>query len=186
MNSHRTFSRAALGLAAIVCVYSWSTTAGAGEEKQDRAPGKATTIERRHPAPDPKPPQGPSLYERLGGVNTIAVLVDDVVERSYVSEVFNANPRIAEAHKRFPKPVYKFNATALVCMVTGGPQKYTGRSLKEAHQHLRATEKEWQELVKMIRDSMNYLKVPEKEQDEVIAIVESTKGDVVPSAKAEK
>ncbi len=45
---------------------------------------------------------GPSLYERVGGVNNIAVLVDDIIERSYVDPVLHANPKIAEAHKRFP------------------------------------------------------------------------------------
>ncbi len=124
-------------------------------------------------------PKGPSLYERVGGVNNIAVLVDDVIERSYVSEVFKANPLIEEAHKRYPKAAYKFNATALACMVMGGPQKYTGRSLKDAHQHLKATEVEWQELIRIFRDSMNSFKVPEKEQNEILGIIESTKGDIV-------
>jgi hemoglobin len=134
-----------------------------------------------------KPVTGaPTLYERVGGVNNIAVLVDDVIERSYVDPVLHANPRIAEAHKRFPKPVYKFNATALACQVMGGPQKYTGRTIKEAHQHLNVTEKEWAALIKIFRDSMNSFKVPQKEQDEIIAIIESTKGDVVVASANQK
>lgn len=129
------------------------------------------------PAPD-----GPTLYERVGGINNIAVLIDDVIERSYVDPVFAANPRIHAAHQRFPKAVYKYNATALACQVMGGPQVYTGRSLKEAHQHLAVTEEEWQALNKIFRDSMNSFKVPAKEQGEVIAIIESTKADIVVSA----
>lgn len=129
------------------------------------------------PAPPATSP--PSLYERVGGINNIAPLIDDVIERSYVNEVFHANPRIAAAHKRFPKAVYKYNATALACQVMGGPQKYTGRSLKEAHQHLLINEKEWQQLIQIFRDSMNSFKVPMQEQNEIIAIIESTKGDIV-------
>ena len=131
----------------------------------------------------PPEPSTPSLYERVGGINNIAPLIDDVIERSYVNEVFHANPRIAEAHKRFPKAVYKFNATALACEVMGGPQKYTGRTLKKAHQHLKITEKEWQELIQIFRDSMTSFKVPEKEQNEIIGIIESTKGDIVINKK---
>ncbi|HTP65936.1 MAG TPA: group 1 truncated hemoglobin [Geobacteraceae bacterium] len=126
-------------------------------------------------------PSGPSLYERVGGVNNIAVLIDDVIERSYVDEVFKANPQIEEAHKRYPKAAYKYNATALACMVMGGPQKYTGRSLKDAHQHLQVTETEWRKLIKIFRESMNSFKVPMKEQNEILGIIESTKGDVVVS-----
>ena len=124
-------------------------------------------------------PAQPTLYERLGGINNIAVLIDDVIERSYVNEVFAANPMIEEAHKRFPKAVYKYNATSLACMVMGGPQKYTGRSLKDAHQHLKVNEREWQELLAIFHDSMTNFHVPEKEQKEILGIIESTKGDVV-------
>jgi hemoglobin len=149
--------------AAIVTVCAWGATAGAADEK---------------------PAKGPSLYERLGGINNIAVLIDDVIERSYVNEVFAANPMIEEAHRRFPKAVYKYNATSLACMVMGGPQKYTGRSMKDAHQHLKVSEREWQELMVIFHDSMNSFRVPEKEQKEIMGIIESTKGDiVVPSPK---
>jgi hemoglobin len=128
----------------------------------------------------------PTLYERVGGINNIAVLIDDVIERSYVAPTLHANPKIAAAHKRFPKPVYKYNATALACMVMGGPQKYTGRTIKEAHQHLDVNEKEWNALIKIFRDSMTSFKVPQKEQNEVIAIIESTKGDVVVASTKQK
>jgi hemoglobin len=112
-------------------------------------------------------------------VNNIAVVIDDVIERSYVDEVFRANPMIEEAHKRYPKAAYKFNATALACMVMGGPQRYTGRSLKDAHQHLKISEAEWQELKKIFKDSMTSFKIPEKEQNEILGIIESTKGEVL-------
>lgn len=121
----------------------------------------------------------PSLYDRLGGIYNIAPLIDDVIERSYVDPILSANPKIHEAHKHFPKTVYKFNATALACMVTGGPQKYTGRTMKEAHQHLEISDKEWNALIAIFRDSMDSFKVPAKEQNEIIAIIESTKGDIV-------
>jgi hemoglobin len=127
-------------------------------------------------------PVPPTLYERVGGINNIAVLVDDVIERSYVDAVFAANPRIHAAHQRFPKAVYKFNATALACQVMGGPQVYTGRSLNEAHRHLNVTEEEWQALIRIFRESMSGFKVPVQEQTEIIAIIESTKGEVVAPA----
>jgi hemoglobin len=130
-----------------------------------------------------KPVQStPTLYERVGGVNNIAVLIDDVIERSYMDPVFSANPHIHAAHRRFPKEVYKFNATALACQVMGGPQKYTGRTLKEAHQHLHITEKEWNALIAIFRNSMKSYKVPQSEQSEIIAILENTKGQVISSA----
>lgn len=127
-------------------------------------------------------PQETTLYERLGGVNNIAPVIDDVIERSYVDPVFAAHPQIHAAHQRFPKAAYKYNATALACQVMGGPQVYTGRTLKEAHQHLKITEKEWKALINIFHDSMDSFKVPAKEQSEIIAILESTKGEVMAPA----
>ena len=141
--------------------------------------GACTGCSHQNPAP-----ATPTLYERVGGINNIAILVDDVIERSYADPVFEANPRIHAAHQRFPKAVYKFNATALACQVMGGPQVYTGRSLKEAHRHLKVTEMEWQALMRIFNESMTSFNVPNREQEEIMAIINSTKGDiVVPTAQ---
>jgi hemoglobin len=120
-----------------------------------------------------------SLYERLGGVYNIATVVDDFIERLYVNDILNANPKIDEARKRVPKAGLKFRVTALVCQVTGGPEKYTGRSMKESHQHLNINEKEWKAMLDDFKKTLDKQKVPEREQKELIAIVEGTKKDIV-------
>lgn len=33
--------------------------------------------------------------------------------------------------------------TELVCMATGGPQRYSGKSMKESHKNFDISEKEW-------------------------------------------
>jgi hemoglobin len=130
-----------------------------------------------------KPEQ--SLYERLGGVYAIATVVDDFIERLLVNDVLNANPEIDEARKRVPKAGLKFQVTALVCQVTGGPEKYTGRSMKESHQHLNITEQEWQAMVDDFQKTLDKFKVPKPEQEELFTIVESTKPDIVISKSDE-
>jgi hemoglobin len=127
----------------------------------------------------------PSLYDRLGGVYNIATVVDDFIERLYVNDMLNANPKIDEARKRVPKAGLKFRVTALVCQVTGGPEKYTGRSMKESHQHLNITEKEWTAMLADFKKTLDKYKVPPREQKELVAIVEGTKKDIV-IAKGEK
>jgi len=125
------------------------------------------------------------LYERLGGVYSIATVVDDFIERLLVNDVLNANPAIKEARTRVPKAGLKFRVTALICEVTGGSEKYTGRSMKEAHLHLNITEKEWQAMVADFKKSLDKFAVPEMEQQELFTIVETTKKDIVMS-QAEK
>jgi hemoglobin len=124
------------------------------------------------------------LYDRLGGVYAIATVVDDFIERLYVNDVLNANPKIREARDRVPKAGLKYRVTALVCQVAGGPEKYNGRSMKDAHAHLSITEKEWQAMVADFKNSLNKFKVPAKERGELIAIVESTKKDIVVASAA--
>jgi hemoglobin len=129
-----------------------------------------------HPAAQPATK---SLYDRLGGVYSIATVVDDFIERLLVNDTLNANPAINAARARVPKAGLKFHVTTLVCEVTGGPCKYGGRSMKESHAHLNINEAEWQAMVADFRKTLDKFKVPMKEQEELITIVGSTKKDIV-------
>lgn len=120
-----------------------------------------------------------SLYERLGGVYNIAPVVDEFLEVLYDDGILNANPKIKAARDRVPKAYLKYHVTSLVCQSTGGPEKYTGRGMKESHQHLDITEKEWQAMGADFKKVLDKFKVPEPEQKELFAIVESTKRDIV-------
>jgi hemoglobin len=124
-------------------------------------------------------PARKSLYERLGGVYSIATVVDDFIERLLVNDTLNANPAISEARRRVPKAGLKFHVTTLVCEVTGGPCKYSGRSMKESHDHLNINEAQWQAMIGDFRETLDKFKVPASEQEELVAIVESTEKDIV-------
>jgi len=84
-------------------------------------------------------PQPPTLYERLGGVYPIATVVDDFIDRIMVDPRLNANPLVDEAHHRVSPPGFKYLVTEMVCWASGGPQKYTGRSMFESHKDLKIT-----------------------------------------------
>ena len=86
----------------------------------------------------------PSLYERLGGVYSIATVMDDFIDRVMTDARLNANPLVDEAHHRVSPAGFKYLVTEMVCWAAGGPQKYTGRSMKEMHQHLKITATEWE------------------------------------------
>ena len=123
--------------------------------------------------------EAPSLYDRLGGVYSIATVVDDFIERLLVNDVLNANPAIDEARARVPKAGLKYRVTSMVGQATGGPEVYDGRSMKDAHSHLNISEAEWQAMLADFKLTLEKFEVPEAEQAELFAIVESTKGDIV-------
>ncbi len=121
----------------------------------------------------------PSLYERLGGVYSIAVVVDDFVDRVMADPRLNANPAVDEAHHKVPPAGFKYLVTEMVCWATGGPQKYTGRSMADSHRHLNITPKEWDAFMNDFDQTMDKFKVSGSERSELRAIVESTYGDIV-------
>ena len=124
-------------------------------------------------------PQTPCLYERLGGVYAIATVVDDFIDRVMTNPKLNANPKVAEAHHKVTPPGFKYLVTEMVCWAAGGPQKYTGKSMRDSHIHLDITEAEWQAFMQDLRNCFAKFNVPAQEQSELCAIVESTKKDIV-------
>jgi hemoglobin len=121
----------------------------------------------------------PTLYERLGGVYGIAAVVDDFVDRVMSDPRLNANARVDEAHHRVSPAGFKYLVTEMVCWATGGPQKYTGRSMRDSHQHLMITAGEWNAFLDDFQATLDQFGVPAAEQAELKAIVQSTRGDIV-------
>jgi hemoglobin len=120
-----------------------------------------------------------SLYDRLGGVYSIATVVDDFIDRVMADPRLNANPAVDEAHHKVPPAGFKYLATEMVCWATGGPQKYTGRSMADSHRHLNITPQEWEAFMDDFQQTLDKFKVPAAEQAELRAIVQSTYGDIV-------
>jgi hemoglobin len=125
--------------------------------------------------------QTQSLYERLGGVYAIAVVVDDFIDRIMVDPRLNANPRVDEAHHRVTPQGFKYYVTEQVCWAAGGPQTYSGRTMLETHRELFITAEEWDAFMDDFHQTLAKFSVPEREGGELVAIVESTKDDIVTS-----
>jgi hemoglobin len=123
----------------------------------------------------------PSLYERLGGVYAIAVVVDDFIDRIMGDARLNANPRVDEAHHRVTPQGFKYYVTEQVCWAAGGPQTYSGRSMFDTHRELLITSEEWDAFMDDFRQTLAKFDVPERETGELVAIVESTRDDIVTS-----
>ena len=120
-----------------------------------------------------------SLYERLGGVYSIASVVDDFIDRIMVDPRLNSNPLVDEAHHRVSPAGFKYLVTEMSCWATGGPQQYSGRSMHESHAHLKITGEEWVAFMEDLDLTFDKFQVPKPERDEFIAIIASTKPDIV-------
>jgi len=109
----------------------------------------------------------------------ISVVVSDFLDALVPDPVLNQNPAIDAARQVVPKPYLKYQVTAMVCQATGGPCQYHGRDMKTTHAHLNITEKEWDRMVTIFKDVLASHEVPEQETSELLAIIDSTKADIV-------
>ena len=123
--------------------------------------------------------QPTSLYERRGGIYSIATVIDDFIDRIMVDDRLNANPRVDEAHHRVLPPGFKYLVTEMVGEATGGPQRYTGRTMEDSHRDLRITATEWEAFIDDLNQSLDKFGVPPQERSELLAIVQSTRGAIV-------
>jgi hypothetical protein len=63
-----------------------------------------------------------SLYERLGGIYSIATVVDDLIDRVMADPRLNANPLVDDAHHKVPPAGFKYLVTEMLCWARG-PQR---------------------------------------------------------------
>lgn len=131
------------------------------------------------PMANAQPGAAQPLYERLGGLNGITVVIDDFINRLVANKQLNRNPAINAGRKSSPAPYLKFQVSQLVCELSGGPCKYTGKAMKESHAHLNISEKEWDVMAGEFQKSLNKFKVPAAEQKELFDMVGKTKADIV-------
>jgi hemoglobin len=78
----------------------------------------------------------------------------------------------------------KFLRTLWVASVAGGPFKYTGEDLREAHHDLRITPGVFDEVVTELGKALDHFKVPQREKAEVLAAFNGQKLEVTAGAKA--
>ena len=67
----------------------------------------------------------------------------------------------------------------MVCWATGGPQKYSGKSMADSHAHLKIVAVERKAFLDDFQQTLDKFAVPAEEQAELRAIVNSTRPDIV-------
>ena len=113
------------------------------------------------------------LYDRLGGKDAITAVVDD-----FVANVA-ADARINTFFANADIPHLKAMLVDQICEASGGPCKYTGKSMKEVHTGMNVKDEHFGALVEDLVKSLDKFKVPEKEKGELLGVLGPMKGDIV-------
>ncbi|MCS6853048.1 MAG: group 1 truncated hemoglobin [Gemmataceae bacterium] len=118
-----------------------------------------------------------SLYERIGGEAVIVKIVDDLVANVIADE------KIKAVHKKhFMEGDVAGLKRKLVDQIgeaTGGPQKYRGKSMKEAHRGLAITDADFDALAADLVKALDQNKIGEAEKKELVQLFGSMRRDVV-------
>ena len=163
---------------------------GAGEKNVKKAkPGSGSTSTNGAPAQaEGKMP----LFERLGGEKGVTAIVDDFTAR--VLE----DPRVDWQRKgvkntglfRKGQPVawspspenvanLKKHFTQFIALATGGPAQYDGKEIRPTHAGMHIGNPEFDAVIGDLKASLDKLQIPNKEQKELLAIIESTRPQIV-------
>ena len=113
------------------------------------------------------------LYERLGGRDAIKAVVTEVCELHYTDEI--------------TKPLFKGvdrgklidHVVNFLAQGAGGPEKYTGRDMVNAHKHLNMTDVHFVTAGDHIVRAMKKFGAGEHEIEEVICMIVAFHDDVI-------
>jgi hemoglobin len=119
-----------------------------------------------------------SLYSRLGGKAAIKAVVDEFVNNCATDTRIN---RFFADTAKDPKRLEKFkeNLRDQICMASGGPCKYKGKSMKAAHKGMGITDADFNALVEDLVKALDKFNVGATEKNELLGALGPMKGDIV-------
>ena len=117
-----------------------------------------------------------TLYERLGGYDSIAAVANDLVPR------LQADPQLgrfwahrgADGVQREKQLLIDF-----LCSSAGGPVYYRGRDMVLTHRGMRISESDWNVFLGLAAATLVKFRVPDAEQRDVVAFVQKLKNEIV-------
>jgi len=138
--------------------------------------------------PMTSPPMGPSkkatvkdgktLYQRIGGYDAIAKVVD-----ALVPHLLAADPKIPPMFTGLADASKVRNRQMIVdqvCMLTGGPCIFVGRPNDVTHQGLEITQEMWDKFMKGLGDTLDEVGMKNHpDRAELLAVIDDLKGDII-------
>lgn len=122
--------------------------------------------------------QTQSLFERLGGTQGIAALVDDIVVAHSENPTIRARflPIVAQPER---VKVIKQHTVDFFSMGSGGGATYRGRSMRDAHLGMNISGEEYLAAIDDIMQVLRKRQIDEQTQKDVLAIAYSLKDEIV-------
>jgi hemoglobin len=122
--------------------------------------------------------QKKTLFERLGGSSGITALVDDIVRAHLENPVIGARFRpLLEAPDKLAAA--KEHLCAFLEAGSGGPARYAGRGMRDAHRGMNISDAEYVAALDDILEALRRRGADEDTRKDVLAIAYGLKGEIV-------
>ena len=117
--------------------------------------------------------KGKSLYDRLGGKPAITAVVE-----TFVGNV-GGDKRINGFFASTDLTKLKMHLVNQICEASGGPCKYTGRTMKQTHDGMGVHDAAFGALVEDLVAALDHHKVGKTEKDDLLGVLGPMKSDIV-------
>jgi hemoglobin len=117
-----------------------------------------------------------TLYQRLGGYDVIAAVIDDMFAALRADPAFArfGAGRSIDSHTRTRQLLVD-----QMCQLSGGPCVYIGRDMKTSHDGLGITSAEWTANMRHTEAALHKHDVPDAERAEFLDLFERYRDEIV-------
>ena len=115
-----------------------------------------------------------TLYQRLGGAEGMARLVDDVVAAHLCNPIVKTRFENVKDLGHLNQMACEFFSAG-----SGGPENYTGRDMLATHKGMNISEQEYLAVMDDIMGAMDKNRLGPDAKKDVIAILYSLKGEII-------
>jgi hemoglobin len=133
-----------------------------------------------------------ALFDRLGGEVGISNIVADFLPRALQDPRVNWQRKDVKgggwlkrgenvAWTNSPQNVARLekHLAQFVALASGGPARYEGKDMKATHDGMKIANPEFDAAIGDLKATLDRLQIPNKEQKELLAIIESTRPQIV-------
>ena len=155
------------------------------------APEKPATAkdEGKTASPVTKPSPGEStakIWDRLGGAENVARIIDDFYQAVKDDKDVKFFRKANYVPTKEEVNTLKENMTAFISSISGGPLKYEGKGMKEAHKGMAITDKEFDAAAKDLAAALRKNGVKLDDAKEFMQKVEATRAEIVEKKDGDK
>ncbi len=119
-----------------------------------------------------------SLYDRLGGIDGISAIVDEVVEAHMINPDIKARfIPLQDQPKHFAE--VRQHLINFFAAGSGGPEQYSGKDMLEAHKGMNISKGEHMSVIDDVLLALDKRKVDEQSRKDVLAILYSLKDQII-------